>query len=336
MPKVGRNDPCPCGSGKKYKQCCMERDRIAQIERVQWQRSYEALFDQLFLFSRGPAFEVDILSAFNLFWNGSYHMRAVRAIGRRDLLRFFDWYVLDYRTWQSKRTILAEFLAQIGSQFAETERKMLDDWQQSVMSLFCVQEAKAGTFLVLRDLILGGDYRVDEVLWSRMATPGDLLVGHILPVPGGARLSPSPTLLPSAMQDELMQFITAAWQGYQEAHYQATQRDFLRESGHLFNHFLLSKASLAEDRLARDGKYYDARPALLALQKARAEEEEETRKRLERRLEEMEEEETEDEKGLPNVEFTKSGLIIPGSEAVSKPHAAEKGKTFADGKLLLP
>lgn len=21
--KVGRNDPCPCGSGKKYKQCCM-------------------------------------------------------------------------------------------------------------------------------------------------------------------------------------------------------------------------------------------------------------------------------------------------------------------------
>lgn len=23
-PKAGRNDPCPCGSGKKYKQCCME------------------------------------------------------------------------------------------------------------------------------------------------------------------------------------------------------------------------------------------------------------------------------------------------------------------------
>ncbi|MBR5501017.1 MAG: SEC-C domain-containing protein, partial [Clostridia bacterium] len=22
--KVGRNDPCPCGSGKKYKNCCGE------------------------------------------------------------------------------------------------------------------------------------------------------------------------------------------------------------------------------------------------------------------------------------------------------------------------
>lgn len=24
-PKVGRNDPCPCGSGKKYKQCCLRK-----------------------------------------------------------------------------------------------------------------------------------------------------------------------------------------------------------------------------------------------------------------------------------------------------------------------
>lgn len=23
-PKVGRNDPCPCGSGKKYKHCCLK------------------------------------------------------------------------------------------------------------------------------------------------------------------------------------------------------------------------------------------------------------------------------------------------------------------------
>jgi len=23
MSKIGRNDPCPCGSGKKYKKCCI-------------------------------------------------------------------------------------------------------------------------------------------------------------------------------------------------------------------------------------------------------------------------------------------------------------------------
>lgn len=27
-PKVGRNDPCPCGSGKKYKQCCGDPKKL--------------------------------------------------------------------------------------------------------------------------------------------------------------------------------------------------------------------------------------------------------------------------------------------------------------------
>ena len=26
--KIGRNDPCPCGSGKKYKKCCLGKDEI--------------------------------------------------------------------------------------------------------------------------------------------------------------------------------------------------------------------------------------------------------------------------------------------------------------------
>ena len=31
MPKTGRNDPCPCGSGKKYNHCCLEKDRAAEL-----------------------------------------------------------------------------------------------------------------------------------------------------------------------------------------------------------------------------------------------------------------------------------------------------------------
>jgi tetratricopeptide (TPR) repeat protein len=28
--KTGRNDPCPCGSGKKYKQCCLRKEEEAE------------------------------------------------------------------------------------------------------------------------------------------------------------------------------------------------------------------------------------------------------------------------------------------------------------------
>ena len=30
LPKIGRNDPCPCGSGKKYKKCCLQGEPAQQ------------------------------------------------------------------------------------------------------------------------------------------------------------------------------------------------------------------------------------------------------------------------------------------------------------------
>lgn len=29
--KIGRNDPCPCGSGKKYKNCCLKTGKYEAI-----------------------------------------------------------------------------------------------------------------------------------------------------------------------------------------------------------------------------------------------------------------------------------------------------------------
>jgi tetratricopeptide (TPR) repeat protein len=34
MDKTGRNDPCPCGSGKKYKKCCLPKHEAAERERL--------------------------------------------------------------------------------------------------------------------------------------------------------------------------------------------------------------------------------------------------------------------------------------------------------------
>ena len=31
FPKVGRNDKCPCGSGKKYKNCCMDSGKYDNL-----------------------------------------------------------------------------------------------------------------------------------------------------------------------------------------------------------------------------------------------------------------------------------------------------------------
>lgn len=35
MVSIGRNDPCPCGSGKKYKKCCLKKESVVQLATVQ-------------------------------------------------------------------------------------------------------------------------------------------------------------------------------------------------------------------------------------------------------------------------------------------------------------
>jgi tetratricopeptide (TPR) repeat protein len=44
MSKPGRNDPCPCGSGKKYKKCCLPRDE-AERSRLAAARPHVAVED---------------------------------------------------------------------------------------------------------------------------------------------------------------------------------------------------------------------------------------------------------------------------------------------------
>jgi tetratricopeptide (TPR) repeat protein len=34
MAQTGRNAPCPCGSGKKYKRCCLEKDEAAALAKA--------------------------------------------------------------------------------------------------------------------------------------------------------------------------------------------------------------------------------------------------------------------------------------------------------------
>lgn len=61
--KIGRNEPCPCGSGKKYKKCCMQtqegRDKVEH-----------GLRDNIFSFSVEPRFKDELKEAMDIFFEG--------------------------------------------------------------------------------------------------------------------------------------------------------------------------------------------------------------------------------------------------------------------------
>ena len=338
MPKVGRNDPCPCGSGKKYKQCCMLRDRVEQTQEMTAHRSYEALLDQLIVFAQGPSLTLDTVSAFNLFWNGRYSARATQFLDKVDLLRFFDWYAFDCLTWQAQKPVIALFQESAGSRLSPGERELLTSWQETVMSLYRIEAVKAGEFFVLQDSIQDVRMQVADSLLSRVARKDDLIIGRVLQAPNDPeaesewRLSAAPLLLPQAMQSGLLEMLNVAWSNYQQAHYQSNQKDSLRASSHLFNHYLLQHAPAVNEKQPLSlSRYYIASKAVAALQRAREEDERERAKRVQKLGREIREQEGVKERGPA---MTKTGLILPSDQRESKPSPGEK--TTASGKLLLP
>jgi len=39
---IGRNDPCPCQSGKKYKKCCLLKiEELQQLENSEWEQWFK-------------------------------------------------------------------------------------------------------------------------------------------------------------------------------------------------------------------------------------------------------------------------------------------------------
>ena len=39
MKTIGRNDPCPCGSEKKYKKCCMLKENMANLGTFRYEKN---------------------------------------------------------------------------------------------------------------------------------------------------------------------------------------------------------------------------------------------------------------------------------------------------------
>jgi tetratricopeptide (TPR) repeat protein len=71
--KVGRNDPCPCGSGKKYKKCCMPKDEEHELAS---QKDEENPPDEKKKHPRSDEIENNLHRAYNLLDEGDFNQAA--------------------------------------------------------------------------------------------------------------------------------------------------------------------------------------------------------------------------------------------------------------------
>ncbi|MFQ5340823.1 MAG: SEC-C metal-binding domain-containing protein [Anaerolineae bacterium] len=237
MASVGRNDPCPCGSGKKYKRCHWRIDQEIQRQHLQLERAWETLGQRTWEFGVQGRLVAEFASAWDLYWDNRVPLPAMSALGLLERSRFLDWYVFDYRTSTRKR--VAEVFVEVQqAELTPLEQDLIRDWVKTHVSVYDVTDA-ADDRLDLQDVFTDEVRSAEPIGEDQSVLKGSLLMGRLLPVGGSLRFAPGVMpLLPDA-GEPLREFVQPRFEAWQQARYGADWNDFLNEAGYLLNHFLI-------------------------------------------------------------------------------------------------
>lgn len=186
MTKIGRNDPCLCGSGKKYKACCLPKGQIPLREIHRLGGSFTpaeraSAIEKLLRFASMPEFEEDREIGTALFWGGCLEDRSDKEIqGVMELeqteVNFNTWFLFDMDLDDGK-SVADFFVASEGDRLTPGERAYLEKASATHFRLYEVEEVQRDGGFLLRDLWTGETYQVKEraatyyfVRWDLMAT----------------------------------------------------------------------------------------------------------------------------------------------------------------------
>ena len=232
MEKVGRNDPCPCGSGKKYKKCCLRESYSPPgIESA----TQSSLIQKLLAF--GKRHHKDTLGqAMEFFWSPGVPEEHLNAdyLEMADI-NFWDWFVYDWEIDQENGKRLIDLYMESVKSLGTEEKVMLGKMRDTFLSLFEVQEVFPEKGLLLKDLIAGGEYEVREKMATRSLRKWDILAARLLHLDGDYIMSGSVYPYPLRIKEDIIADINGSFKKYRKDHPDDSVRDFLKRNGVLFN-----------------------------------------------------------------------------------------------------
>ncbi len=252
MPTPGRNDPCYCGSGKKYKHCHEPLDRAAQAEAHAWDMARRNLTRNVIVFAHEPRFAQSFAEGLKLFWNGHYTSETADGMSEDESLRFFDWFAFDYTPDDHPR-LLEIYSAEKGVALGEVERKQLDYWLAARPISAHRVESVQGDGIALRDVFDDSTAAVTSEVGASAVKPGEILLARYIQVQDKLRRADGTVRLPESCQEELVATMRQAFDEFRAEKPAAAFDEFLRARGYLMGHFAMKQAE-AEGRPAVTGQ----------------------------------------------------------------------------------
>ncbi|MCE5299598.1 MAG: SEC-C domain-containing protein [Spirochaetia bacterium] len=252
MNRPGRNDPCHCGSGKKYKKCCYDRDEQAQREQQNpgmispdsgtYMDRYMELFNPLCLYARKILqFEKDGRELERAMKDFEDDFHPGEPGGVPDSF-FNTWLYLDIRFGGDKKT-----LCELMMESAKKEMKgaMTDEVKRNLEILsnsyftFYRISAVSGGFIVLNELYNNKQWKVYRIDDNEPYVPGKIIFVRLFGTVQEAFMASSPMIFDKRDEESIRNNIMIQTARYAEGSgISADEHAYAAACKHFFRHTL--------------------------------------------------------------------------------------------------
>lgn len=166
---VGRNAPCPCGSGKKYKRCCVGKGEAFQVEQVELalNRILLGSFGEIsrqVKFAEFETYSIDWKKELEDIWEMKRIEEAISA-----------YYIL-----VARRELWSDYVATVlEGTLRSTVRSVVETWRKPIILLGTIQSVQNG-YLEIKEL-LGSETYLLKTNDNITESIGAVVYGMVLP-----------------------------------------------------------------------------------------------------------------------------------------------------------
>ncbi len=230
MGKTGRNDPCPCGSGKKHKKCCLEKDitplsaETNSLPGTLPEGETSSVIQKLLQFSSTDEFAMDGEIGFRLFWGGRLADKSDEEICRIQELR--EQFEINFNTW---------FLFDMD---VDDELAHLKNAMKTHFRLYEVLQVNIDQGFLLKDLWTGELYRVREKSGTHYFVQWDLMATRLINIHNDIwELQGTGFNFPARAKTFLLKELKSEHKRFQRAFPGKDDTAFFKRIGMMFNHW---------------------------------------------------------------------------------------------------
>ena len=220
MSSAGRNEPCPCGSGRKFKHCYLPKQGEADAARVRIRSAEGRVLMAAFKHAIATWGQALLNHAWEDFWLYDDVPDEMPAEPEWEGM-FMAWFTLVFvpdpecleatEAWPSE-PIARHWLASLGTAADPMDRTFVEQACRSPLSVCGVQQVTPGVSVDVQDVLTGRTFHTPELTASRSLRADDLVFTRVVTVDGlSLLLGMAPYVAPPSWHDEVLDWRDATF-----------------------------------------------------------------------------------------------------------------------------